>query len=78
MGILSRQRLVAIGWTQCRQGGRDERRRQIAERSFINETGRALPPLRTQDRRHPHFLQWHREGCFKQWAWANGHQGVLV
>lgn len=35
-------------------------------RSFINRTGRALPPLRTHDRPHPHFLQWHRENCFKQ------------
>lgn len=35
-------------------------------RSFINKTGRALPPLRAHDRPHPHFLQWHRENCFKQ------------
>ncbi|UZF90900.1 HNH endonuclease [Bosea sp. NBC_00550] len=35
-------------------------------RSFINKTGRALPPLRAHDRPHPHFLHWHRENCFKQ------------
>lgn len=35
-------------------------------RSFINKTGRALPPLRPHDRPHPHFLQWHRENCFKR------------
>ncbi|KUL94665.1 restriction endonuclease [Bosea sp. WAO] len=35
-------------------------------RSFINRTGRARPPLRAHDRPHPHFLQWHRENCFKQ------------
>lgn len=35
-------------------------------RSFINRTGRAFPPLRAHDRPHPHFLQWHRENCFKQ------------
>ena len=34
--------------------------------SFINKTGRALPPLRTHDRPHPQFLRWHRENCFKQ------------
>ena len=35
-------------------------------RSFINKTGRALPPLRASERPHPRFLQWHRENCFKQ------------
>lgn len=35
-------------------------------RGFISRTGRALPPLRTHDRPHPHFLRWHRENCFKQ------------
>ena len=35
-------------------------------RSFINRTGRALPPVRAHDRPHPHFLRWHRENCFKQ------------
>jgi putative restriction endonuclease len=35
-------------------------------RSIINKTGRALAPRRASDRPHPHFLQWHREHCFKQ------------
>ena len=35
-------------------------------RSIINKSGRALPPRRTSDRPHPHFLRWHREHCFKQ------------
>lgn len=35
-------------------------------RSIINKTGRALPPRRVSDRPHPHFLNWHREHCFKQ------------
>ena len=35
-------------------------------RAFINDSGRAFPPLRSSDRPHPHFLQWHREHCFKQ------------
>jgi putative restriction endonuclease len=35
-------------------------------RSFINSSGRAFPPSRSSDRPHPHFLQWHREHCFKQ------------
>jgi putative restriction endonuclease len=39
---------------------------QDAVRSFINQSGRAFPPLRQSDRPHPHFLQWHREHCFKQ------------
>ena len=34
--------------------------------SFINKTGRALAPQRIFERPHPHFLQWHREHCFKQ------------
>jgi putative restriction endonuclease len=33
---------------------------------FINKTRRALPPRRQLERPHPHFLQWHREHCFKQ------------
>lgn len=33
---------------------------------LINQTGRAIPPLRSGDRPHPHFLQWHRDNCFKQ------------
>lgn len=34
-------------------------------RAIINRSGRALPPGRAADRPHPHFLQWHREHCFK-------------
>lgn len=34
-------------------------------RGIINRTGRALVPMRGSDRPHPHFLQWHRENCFK-------------
>jgi len=33
--------------------------------AIINKTGRALAPHRPSDRPHPHFLQWHREHCFK-------------
>ncbi|UVK44775.1 HNH endonuclease [Mesorhizobium sp. AR07] len=33
---------------------------------FINKSRRALPPRRHFERPHPHFLQWHREHCFKQ------------
>lgn len=35
-------------------------------RAFINKDGRALSPRRAFERPHPHFLQWHRENCFKQ------------
>jgi putative restriction endonuclease len=35
-------------------------------RSIINKTGRAHPPRRLSERPHPHFLQWHRDHCFKQ------------
>jgi putative restriction endonuclease len=35
-------------------------------RSLINKTGRAFEPQRAFERPHPHFLQWHREHCFKQ------------
>ncbi|SEC69062.1 putative restriction endonuclease [Rhizobiales bacterium GAS188] len=35
-------------------------------RAFINKTGRAVAPRRAFERPHPHFLQWHREHCFKQ------------
>lgn len=35
-------------------------------RAMLNKTGRALPPIRPADRPHPHFLDWHREHCFKQ------------
>ncbi|MEI1249910.1 HNH endonuclease [Rhizobium aouanii] len=37
-----------------------------AVRGFINKTGRALAPRRVFERPHAHFLQWHREHCFKQ------------
>jgi putative restriction endonuclease len=35
-------------------------------RGFVNPTGRAIAPLRSSDRPHPHFLSWHRTHCFKQ------------
>jgi putative restriction endonuclease len=35
-------------------------------RSIINKSGRALAPRRLSDRPHPHFLEWHREHCFKR------------
>jgi putative restriction endonuclease len=35
-------------------------------RSLINKSGRAMEPRRASDRPHPHFLQWHRDHCFKQ------------
>lgn len=34
-------------------------------RALINKHGRALAPVRLSNRPHPHFLQWHREHCFK-------------
>jgi putative restriction endonuclease len=34
-------------------------------RAIINKTGHILPPARAIDQPHPHFLQWHRENCFK-------------
>src|SRR6202000_595994 len=34
-------------------------------KSIINKSGRAHPPQRASERPHPHFLQWHREHCFK-------------
>jgi putative restriction endonuclease len=34
-------------------------------RAMINKTGRIRRPSRTGDQPHPHFLQWHRENCFK-------------
>lgn len=37
-----------------------------AVRALINQSGRAIAPLRGTDRPHPHFLSWHRENCFKQ------------
>lgn len=35
-------------------------------RALINSSGYALAPQRPSERPHPHFLQWHREHCFKQ------------
>jgi putative restriction endonuclease len=35
-------------------------------RGLINKDGYAFPPRREIERPHPHFLQWHREHCFKQ------------
>jgi putative restriction endonuclease len=35
-------------------------------RALINKSGRAIEPRRASDRPHPHFLQWHRNHCFKQ------------
>lgn len=32
---------------------------------LLNKTGRAIVPSRPFERPHPHFLQWHRENCFK-------------
>ena len=34
-------------------------------RSMLNRSGEMLLPLRPADRPHPHFLQWHRDNCFK-------------
>lgn len=34
--------------------------------AFINKARRALPPRRQFERPHAHFLQWHRDHCFKQ------------
>lgn len=36
-----------------------------AVRAFINKDCRALAPQHARDRPHPHFLNWHREHCFK-------------
>ena len=35
-------------------------------RTLINKSGRAIEPRRASDRPHPHFLQWHRDHCFKR------------
>ncbi len=35
-------------------------------RAFVNRSGRAFAPTRPAERPHPHFLNWHRETCFKQ------------
>jgi putative restriction endonuclease len=39
---------------------------QLGARAFINGSGQALQPMRASERPHPHFLQWHREHCFKR------------
>jgi putative restriction endonuclease len=35
-------------------------------RTLVNKSGYALAPQRASERPHPHFLQWHRDHCFKQ------------
>jgi len=35
-------------------------------KALVNKSGYALAPQRSSERPHPHFLQWHREHCFKQ------------
>lgn len=35
-------------------------------RAFVNRSGYAFPPRRISERPHPHFLDWHRQHCFKQ------------
>jgi putative restriction endonuclease len=37
-----------------------------AVRAFVNRSGHAFPPARISERPHPHFLEWHRQHCFKQ------------
>ena len=39
---------------------------QEGVRALINKNGYAHKPYRGPERPHPHFLQWHREHCFKQ------------
>lgn len=34
--------------------------------AILNRSGFVIRPAREADRPHPHFLQWHRENCFKQ------------
>jgi putative restriction endonuclease len=34
-------------------------------RAFMNSSGRANIPINPSQRPHPHYLQWHRENCFK-------------
>jgi putative restriction endonuclease len=33
--------------------------------ALLNKSGYAALPVRGPDRPHPHFLEWHREHCFK-------------
>lgn len=37
----------------------------VGIRAIINKSGRAPFLPRVSDRPHPHFLEWHREHCFK-------------
>ena len=39
---------------------------QEGVRTLINKDGHARSPHRPLERPHPHFLQWHRDNCFKQ------------
>ena len=39
---------------------------QEAVRALIAKDGHALAPHRATERPHPHFLEWHRDHCFKQ------------
>lgn len=39
---------------------------QEGVRSLINKDGYARLPSRDLERPHPHFLEWHRDHCFKQ------------
>jgi putative restriction endonuclease len=39
---------------------------QEGVRTLINKDGLAHRPHRVLERPHPHFLQWHRDHCFKQ------------
>jgi len=39
---------------------------QEGVRALINKDGFARAPPRVPERPHPHFLQWHRDYCFKQ------------
>jgi putative restriction endonuclease len=39
---------------------------QDAVRNFVNQSGRMIGPLKESDRPHTHFLNWHRENCFKR------------
>lgn len=34
-------------------------------RAILNKSGAAILPVRPADRPHPHFLDWHRQNCFK-------------
>ncbi len=39
---------------------------QDGVRALVNKSGQALVPKRHSEQPSPHFLQWHREHCFKQ------------